>query len=129
MLGGRKNHWTGGAVTDTGHAPAPSALAPGIGLDEAIEALREQLAAAHAKAAGADLQFPVESVTVELRVVVTRSLEAKAGLRFSLLGAQLGGSGSRERETGQTVTLVLGGPLNRDGVPQRVARASDEIKG
>jgi hypothetical protein len=100
----------------------------GVGLDEALEGLRVQLAAAHAKAAGTDVQFPVESLTVEFKVVVTKSAGGKAGFRLPVVGAELGGSGSWESEQIQTVTLVLGGPVNRDGVPQRVARLSDEDK-
>jgi hypothetical protein len=101
----------------------------GVGLDEALEALRAELAAAHARAAGTDLQFPVESVTMELKVAVTRSAGGKAGLRVPVLGAELGGSGSWESASGQTVTLTLGSPVDRNGVPQKVARASDEEKG
>jgi Trypsin-co-occurring domain 2 len=91
----------------------------GVRLDDAIEALREQLASAHAKAAGADLQFPVESVTVELRVEVTRELGGKAGFRVPVVDLELGGSGSRRSVGEQTVTLVMAGPVDRDGVPQR----------
>jgi len=98
-------------------------------LDEALEGLRAQLASAHAKAAGTDLQFPVDSLTVEFKVVVTRSAEGKAGFRVPVVGAELGGSGSWQSEAMQTVTLVLGGPVDRDGVPQRVAGVSDEEKG
>jgi hypothetical protein len=87
------------------------------------------LAAAHASAAGKDLQFPVDSVSVELKVAVTKVAEGKAGFRVPVVGAELGGSGSRESEAMQTVTLVLGGPVDADGVPQRVSRASDEEKG
>jgi Trypsin-co-occurring domain 2 len=101
----------------------------GVGLDEALEGLRAQLASAHVRAAGTDVQFPVESLTVELKVVVTRSAEGRAGFRVPVVGAELGGSGSRASETVQTVTLVLGGPVDRNGVPQRVARVSDEEKG
>ena len=100
----------------------------GVALDEALEGLRQQLAAAHARAAGAELQFPVESVTVELRVAVTRSVDGKAGFRVPLVGAELGGSGSRAAESVQTLTLVLGGPVNEDGVPQRVSSVSAEVK-
>jgi hypothetical protein len=101
----------------------------GVSLDEALEALRAQLALAHAKAAGTDLQFPVESVTVELTVAVTRSAEGKAGFRVPMVGAELGGSGSRKAESMQSVTLVLGTPVDRRGVPQRVAGASEVEKG
>ena len=100
----------------------------GIGLDEAVEALREQLATAHAKAAGTNLQFPVESVTVELKIAATRSADGKAGFRVPMVGLELGGSGSRALESAQTVTLVLGTPVNRQGVPQRVAVVSDQDK-
>jgi len=41
----------------------------------------------------------------------------------------VGGGGSRERGTGQTVTVVFGGPVDRDGRPVRVAQASSEFKG
>lgn len=110
-------------------ATADAEAVLGVSLDDAIEGLRAQLASAHAKAAGTDLQFPVESLTVEFKVAVTRSVEGKAGFRVPVVGAELGGSGSRESEAMQTVTLVLGGPVDRDGVPQRVASASDEEKG
>jgi hypothetical protein len=99
-----------------------------MGLDDAVEALRDQLATAHARAAGTDLQFPVESVTVELKVTATRSAEGKAGFRVPMAGAELGGSGSRASEAMQTVTLVLGTPVNREGAPQRVSEGSDQEK-
>jgi hypothetical protein len=116
---------------DKGGDPGVVERSTWIGLDEAVEALREQLAVAHARAAGTDFQFPVDSVTVELKVTATRSAEGKAGFRVPLVGAELGGSGSRASESVQTVTLVLGTPVNRDGVPQRVSGAgsSDQDKG
>ncbi len=101
----------------------------GVGLDEALEGLRAELASAHAKAAGTDLQFPVVSLSVEFWGVGTRWAGGKAGFRVPVVGAELGGSGSWASEATQTVTLVLSGPVDRDGVPQRVARVSDEEKG
>lgn len=101
----------------------------GIGLADALEALRAELAAARAKAAGEDPQFPVQSVTVELRVGVTRSKTGKAGFRVPLVGAEIGGSAGFDRERLQTVTVVLGGPVDRAGNPVKVAAASDELKG
>jgi hypothetical protein len=101
----------------------------GIGLDDALEALRAELASARAKAVGQDVQFPIETLTVELKVGVTRSKEGKAGFRVPLVEAELGGSVGVDRQTLQTVTLVLGSPVNRDGDPVKVASASDELKG
>jgi Trypsin-co-occurring domain 2 len=101
----------------------------GLGLAEAIEALRDDLL--HARAAGAtsDIQLPVESMTVELTVTATRSREGKAGFKVPIVEVELGGSGSRERGTGQTVTVVFGGPVDREGRPVKVAQATSEFKG
>jgi hypothetical protein len=101
----------------------------GVGLAEALEGLRTDLAAAHARAAGTDLQFPVQSVTIELRVAVTRSADGKAGFRVPVLGAELGAAGGWESAKTQTLTLTLGGPVDRHGVPQKVADTSGQDKG
>ena len=52
----------------------------GIGLDDALEALRADLASAQAKAAGKDLQFPIQTLTVELKVGVTWSSGGQGGI-------------------------------------------------
>ncbi len=101
----------------------------GIGLDEALEALRAELASARLKAAGEDLQFPIESLTIELRVGVTRSKAGKAGFHVPLLEAQLGGSVGLDRQALQTVTLVLGAPVDQSGNSLKVASASNELIG
>jgi hypothetical protein len=101
----------------------------GIGLADAVEALRAELALAQAKAAESDVQFPIESLTIELRVGVTRSKGGKAGFRVPFFGADLGGSVGIDRDTLQTVTLVLGEPVDKEGRPVKVASASDEMKG
>ncbi|MET0939037.1 MAG: trypco2 family protein [Gaiellaceae bacterium] len=98
----------------------------GVGLADALEVLRAELASAQAKAAESDIQFPIETLTVELKVAVTRSAEAKAGFRVPFVGAELGGSAGYDRETLHTVTLVLGEPLDREGRPVRVAQASQQ---
>jgi hypothetical protein len=103
-------------------------MANGVGLGEALEALRAELASAQTSAAGQDLQFPVESLTVELKVGVTRSKEGKAGFHVPLVEAELGGSVGVDRETLQTVTLVLGPPVDREGQPVKVARSSQARK-
>jgi Trypsin-co-occurring domain 2 len=100
----------------------------GIGLADALEVLRAELASAQAKAVGKDVQFPIETLTVELKVGVTKSKEGKAGFTVPFIGAELGGSAARNRETVQTVTLVLGSPVDREGRPLKVASRTDERK-
>src|SRR4051794_18037821 len=101
----------------------------GIGLADALEALRVELALARTKAIGKDIQFPIETLTVELKVGVTRSAEGKAGFKVPFVGAELGGSAGYDRETLQTVTLVMGPPVDRDGRPVKVGQASQQRKG
>jgi hypothetical protein len=101
----------------------------GLGLAEAIEALRDDLLRARAAGAASEIQLPVESMTVELTVSATRTREGKAGFKVPIVEVELGGGGSRERGTGQTVTVVFGGPVDREGRPVKVARASSELKG
>jgi len=93
----------------------------GVGLAEALEALRRDLAAAQEEAAGKGVQFPVESLTVELKVAVAREASGKVGFRVPVIGAELGGGGGVSSESVQTVTLVLGEPVNELGVPIKVA--------
>src|SRR5215212_7496638 len=101
----------------------------GLGLAEAIESLRDDLLKARAAGGSSDIQLPVESMTVELTITATRTREGKAGFKVPFVEVELGGGGSRERGTGQTVTVVFGGPVDRDGNPVKVAQASDELKG
>jgi hypothetical protein len=101
----------------------------GIGLAEALELLRAELATARAKAAGTDVQFPIETLTVELKVGVTRSADGRAGFKVPIIEVELGGSTGYNRETLQTVTVVLGSPVDREGRPVSVAKATDEVKG
>jgi len=100
----------------------------GIGLDEVLEGLRMELASARAKAAGQDVQFPVESLTVELKAGVTRKADGKAGFRVPLIQAELRASAGYDRETMQTVTLVLGPPVDSTGRPIKVAQSTGEDK-
>lgn len=102
--------------------------AEGIDLAEALEVLRAQLASAQVEAAEKDVQFPIETLTVELQVGVTRSADGKAGFKVPLIGAELGASAGFGRETVQTVTLVLGAPVDRDGRPVRVASSTSKPK-
>jgi hypothetical protein len=101
----------------------------GLGLAEAIESLRDDLLQARATGATSEIQLPVESMTVELTVSATRSVDGKAGFKVPIVEVELGGGGSRERGTGQKVTVVFGGPVDREGRPVKVARATSELKG
>ena len=101
----------------------------GLGLAEAIGILRDELLKARAAGAGSDIQLPVESMTVELTVTATRSVDGRAGFAVPVVNLQLGGGGARERGSEQKVTVVFGGPVNREGNPVKVASASDVLKG
>jgi hypothetical protein len=105
------------------------AEASGVGLSEAIGMLRDELLRARAAGAGSEIQLPVESMTVELTVTATRSLDGKAAFTVPVVGFQLGGGGGRERGSEQKVTVVFGEPLDRAGRPVKVASASDVLPG
>ena len=101
----------------------------GLGLAEAIASLRDDLLQARAAGANSDIQLPLESMTVELTITATREVNGKAGFKVPIVEVELGGGGSRERGTGQKVTVMFGGPVDRDGNPVKVARASNQLKG
>jgi Trypsin-co-occurring domain 2 len=101
----------------------------GLGLAEAIGLLRDELLKARAAGAGAEIQLPIESMTVELRVTATRSVDGRAGFKVPLIELELGGGRGREHGSDQTVTIVFGGPVDLNGNAVKVARASGELKG
>jgi hypothetical protein len=100
-----------------------------IGLAEAIALLRDDLLAAREAGAGSEIQLPVDSLTVELKVGATRSADGKAGFRVPVVNAELGATGGWKGESMQTVTVTFSQPVDRDGNPVKVASASDELKG
>lgn len=100
-----------------------------IGLAEAIESLRDALLTARESGRDSDIQLPIESMTVELQVEATRTRDGKAGFSVPVVSLELGGSAGSQRGTTQTVTVKFGGPVDRDGNPVKVARASSERKG
>jgi hypothetical protein len=102
--------------------------ADGLGLADAIGLLRDELLRARAAGADSDVQLPVESMTVELTVSATRSMDGKAGFTVPVVGLQLGGGGARERGSEQKVTVVFGGPVDREGNLVKVAQPSSERK-
>jgi Trypsin-co-occurring domain 2 len=73
--------------------------------------------------------LPVDSMTVELTVTATRSVEGKAGFRVPFIGVELGGGGRREHGSRHTVTAVFGGPVDREREPVKVASAGDVMPG
>jgi len=101
----------------------------GLGLAEAIGLLRDELLRARAAGASSEIQLPVESMTVDLTVTVTRSVDGRAGFTVPLVNLQLGGGADRDRRAEQKVTVVFGGPVDRDGNPAKIASASDVLKG
>jgi hypothetical protein len=103
-------------------------LSEGIGLADAIAALRDELLRARAAGAGRQIQLPVESMTVELTVTATRSADGRAGFKVPVVQVELGGGGSRQHGNEQKVTVVFGGPVDRSGRPVTVADAGDELK-
>jgi len=107
----------------------PAAWASGLGLAEAIGLLRDELLKARTAGAASDIQLPVESMTVELSVTATKSADGKAGFTVPVVGVQLGGRVGREQGAEQKVTVVFGGPVDRDGRPVKVAAASDVLPG
>jgi hypothetical protein len=110
-------------------AMVDQASVDGLELAEAIEALRNNLLKARPAGATSEIQLPVESMTVVLTVTATREANLKAGFKVPFVPVEAGGGGSRERGTGQTVTVVFGGPVDREGRPVKVAQASDEPLG
>jgi hypothetical protein len=107
----------------------PNGSEAGIGLAEAIAVLRDELLKARAAGADSDIQLPVESMTVELRVAATRSKDGRAGFRVPVVNVELGGGLAAASETGQTVTVVFSAPVDRTGAVVKVAEATDELKG
>jgi hypothetical protein len=115
-----------GRMGITGRDAGPT---DGLGLADAIGLLRDELLQAQAAGAGSEIQLPVESMTVELKVTATRSKDGKAGFKVPIVELELGGGGSRERGAEQTVTVVFGGPVDRAGRPVKVAQESAQPKG
>lgn len=97
----------------------------GIGLAEAIDQIKAGLASAQAKPAVEGIWLPVKSVTVELKVVATRSADAKAGFKVPLIDLELGGSGALSQEHTHTITLVFDAPIDKHRNPIQVEMTSD----
>jgi hypothetical protein len=96
----------------------------GIGLAEAVVALRAELAAAAATGADQEIQFPVGPVQLEFHVGVTKSADAKGGLKFWVL--EFSGGGSRATETTHKLIVTLEPPIDAAGERVRVHRSLDQ---
>lgn len=101
----------------------------GIGLADAIEMLRAEIVDAQAKAAEASVHFPIQTLTVELKVGLTKKGDAKAGFKVPFFGAEVGVSGGLSQETTHTVTLVLGPPTDPSGKQISIAQISTKKLG
>lgn len=97
----------------------------GIGLADAIGQIKAELVAAQASPVPGGVRLPVRSVTVELKVVATRSADAKAGFRVPLIDLELGGSGALSQERTHTITVVFDAPTDEHGDPVQVDKVDD----
>jgi|SRR4051812_10174925 len=101
----------------------------GIGLSDAIELMRREVLTAQQRAAGEKLQFPIQTLTIQLKVGLTKLADGKVGLTVPFVGAEIGASGGLHQETTQTITLVLGPPVNERGEVVSVAQATERPLG
>ena len=101
----------------------------GLGLADAIALLRDELLTARAAGGKSAIQLPIESMTVQLTVTATRSVDGKAGFKIPFVALELGGGAGRQRGSEQLVTVVFEAPVDREGKPVKVAEATDELKG
>ena len=95
--------------------------ADGLGLADAIGLLRDELLQARAAGGASDIQLPVESMTVELKVTATRSADGKAGFKVPIVELELGGSaaGSGGGADGDGRVRGAGRPRGESGEGRR----------
>lgn len=63
----------------------------GLELSDVLAHLRANLARAQQEGAGQDLRFSLDDVEVEFQVAITKEGEGKAGVKFWVVNAELGG--------------------------------------
>src|SRR4051794_19674989 len=98
----------------------------GLGLAEAIAKVRADLIAAQDAGANEKIQFPVQSLTIELKVVAAKGADGKAGFKVPTINAELGGGANWKSEATQTITVQFREPVDDTGDPVKVASGSDE---
>lgn len=67
-----------------------------IGLAQAIDSIRTELAQAERDGAGSEWRFTVEQVSVEFSVQFHRAADGGAGLRLGVVEARVGGAVSHD---------------------------------
>lgn len=89
----------------------------GLGLADAIELLRDELLKARAAGGEADIQLPMDSMTVQLRVAATRSRDGKAGFSVPIVNVALGGGrlGAGDHADGDCGVWRAGRPRGQSG--------------
>ena len=60
---------------------------------------------------------------------VAQQWRQRRGFKVPIVDLELGGGAGQERGSEQTVTVVFGGPVDRDGRPVKVAQESAQPKG
>lgn len=99
----------------------------GFNLADAIQQLRDQLTIARERALGAEVQFPIQSVTVELSLVATKQGEAKAGFMVPVINLELSAGGSYGNEATHKVVIEFGEPVDAQNTPIRVNRVTPRV--
>ncbi|MFI0424901.1 trypco2 family protein [Spongiactinospora sp. 9N601] len=98
-----------------------------LGLQEAIEQIRQELREAIAAGGDAEIQFPVGEVTLEFQVGLTKTGEGSGKVNVWVLEAGVGGKVEHDRV--QKVTVVLQPPVDPHGNPVKVSRHSSAKPG
>jgi len=98
----------------------------GLGLAEAIMQIKAGLAAAQTADAPGGIRLPMESVTVELKVIAAKEGNAKAGFKVPVIDLELSGGGTMSREQTHTITVVFGLPKGPNGQPISIDKSSDD---
>lgn len=101
----------------------------GLGLAEAIGVLRDELLRARVEGASSGVQLPIESMTVELAMTASRSVDGKAGFKVPFVEVELGAGRTRGHGTEQRVTVVFSGPVDKQGRSVKIASDSEALKG
>jgi len=84
-----------------------------IRLAEMVQELRQELTAAIAAGEGEDLRFRLGEIELEAEVVVTKEGSGKAGVKFWVMDAELGGSA--EKKSVHRIKLRLEPETSRGG--------------
>ncbi len=98
----------------------------GLGLDAAIQMVREDILKSERSEGASELGFPVESVTIEFQVVAMREGEGRAGFRIPVIDMELGGVAIWQRTTTHTVRVQFGPPATQGGRRPGVIYVGDE---